>query len=93
MRHRALFKRPRGLGASIIYFTISSYHSLIKRYAIPYSINTQLTYQPITIGNRGKARDINNTSTQKLKHVLLVLIVLLLGTTSISYKTQPSRNI
>ena len=66
MRHRALFKRPRGLGASIIYFTISSYHSLIKRYAIPYSINTQLTYQPITIGNRGKARDINNTSLKNL---------------------------
>ena len=59
------------------------------RYRIPY--NTQLTYQPITIGNRGKARDINNTSTQKLNHVLLVLIVLLVGT--ISYKTQPSRKI
>ena len=92
MRHRALFKRPRGLGASIIYFTISSYHSLIKRYAIPYSINTQLTYQPITIGNRGKVRDINNTSLKNLNMFsCLVLIVLLLGT--ISYKTQPSRNI
>ena len=59
------------------------------RYRIPY--NTQLTYQPITIGNRGKARDINNTSLKNLNMFsCLVLIVLLVGT--ISYKTQPSRN-